>query len=69
MEITGDHLGHGISESVVIRFAYGTTNVFDIYTYVAAIQVLFFFLIIFFRNDSLLNTGVSHPEQSHKLFN
>ena len=43
MEITGDHLGHGISESVVIRFAYGTTNVFDIYTYVAAIQVLFFF--------------------------
>ena len=48
MEITGDHLGHGISESLVIRFAYGTTNVFDIYTYVAAIQVLFFFFKSYF---------------------
>ena len=60
----------GYQSLFVIRYAFGTTDVFDIYIYMAAIQVLFFFfLIIFFRSDSLLNTVVSNPEQSHKLFN
>ena len=38
----GTILDMGYQSLFVIRFAYGTMNVFDIYTYMAAIQVLFF---------------------------